>query len=72
MIKFKESKTYYVEFKLELEKGGVTLEILNAKKQLILSLNSGETFKIEAESGQRYYMVIRFNSATGSYEVNWE
>ena len=72
VIKFKESKTYYAEFKLELEKGGVTLEILNTKKQLILSLNSSETFKIEAESGQRYYMVIRFKSASGSYEVNWE
>lgn len=72
VIKLKESKTYYAEFKLELEKGEVTFEILNAKKQLILSLNRSETFKIEAERGQRYYMVIRFKSATGSYEVDWE
>ena len=72
VIKLKESKTYYAEFKLELEKGEVTLELLDAKKQLILSLNSNETLKIEAERGQKYYMVIRFKSATGSYEVNWE
>lgn len=27
--------------------------------------------KIEVENGQKYYMILRFKSATGSYEVNW-
>ena len=69
---FKESKVYNIDFKLELEKGEVVLELLDAKKQVILSLNKSECSKIKVESRQRYYMVIRFKSATGNYEVIWE
>ena len=72
VIKFKESKVYNIDFKLELEKGEVVLELLDAKKQVILSLNKSECFKIKVESRQRYYMILRFKSATGNYEVTWE
>lgn len=72
VVKFKESKVYNINFKLELEKGEVVLELLDAKKQVILSLNKSECSKIKVESRQRYYMILRFKSATGSYEVIWE
>lgn len=72
VVKFKESKIYHVDFNVELEKGEVTLELLDKKKQLIVSLNGNESSKIEVESGERYYMILRFKSATGSYEVSWE
>ena len=72
VIKFKESKVYHVNFGLELEKGEVALELLDEKKQIILSLNGNDTSEIEVENGKRYYMILRFKSATGSYEVTWE
>ena len=72
VVKFKENKLYHVDFRLELEKGGVMLELLDARKQVILSLNGSEGAKIEVKSGERYYMILRFKSATGSYEVSWE
>ena len=72
VVKFKESKIYHVDFNVELEKGEVTLELLDVKKQLMLSLNGSEISKIEVKNGQRYYMVLRFKAATGSYEVSWE
>lgn len=72
VVKFKESKLYHVDFRLELEKGEVMLELLDARKQVILSLNGSEGAKIEVESGERYYMILRFKSATGSYEVSWD
>ena len=72
VIKFKNSKVYHVDFKLELEKGEVILEILDAKKQSVLALNSSKISEIEVVGGQRYYMVLRFRSASGSYEVTWE
>ncbi|MBR4983444.1 MAG: hypothetical protein IKY94_12890 [Lachnospiraceae bacterium] len=72
VVKFKENKLYHVDFRLELEKGGVMLELLDARKQVILSLNGSEGAKIEVESGERYYMILRFKSATGSYEVSWD
>ena len=72
VVRFKESKLYHVDFRLELEKGGVMLELLDARKQVILSLNGSEGAKIEVKSGERYYMILRFKSATGSYEVSWE
>lgn len=72
VVKFKESKIYHVDFNVELEKGEVTLELLDTRKQVILSLNGSEGAKIEVESGKRYYMILRFKSATGSYEVSWD
>lgn len=72
VVKFKESKMYHVDFNVELEKGEVTLEFLDAKKQLILSLNGSDISQIKVENRQRYYMVLRFKTATGSYEVSWE
>ena len=72
VVKFKENKLYHVDFRLELEKGGVMLELLDARKQVILSLNGSEGAKIEVKSGEIYYMILRFKSATGSYEVSWE
>ena len=72
VIKFKESKVYHVNFGLELEKGEVALELLDEKKQIILSLNGNDTSEIEVESRKRYYMILRFKSATGNYEVTWE
>lgn len=72
VVKFKESKVYNIDFKLELEKGEVVLELLDAKKQVILSLNKSECSKIKVENGKRYCMILRFKSATGSYEVTWE
>ena len=72
VIKFKNSKVYHVDFKLELEKGEVILEILDAKKQSVLALNSSKISEIEVVGGQRYYMVLRFKSASGSYEITWE
>mgnify|MGYP003292195590 CR=1 FL=1 len=71
-VKFKESKPYHIDFKSELEKGEVTLELLDAKKQILLSLNGSEASEIKVENGQRYYMIIRFKSASGNYEVAWE
>lgn len=72
VVKFKESKVYNIDFKLELEKGEVALELLDEKKQIILSLNVNDTSEIEVESRKRYYMILRFKSATGNYEVTWE
>lgn len=72
VVKFKENKLYHVDFRLELEKGEVTLELLDTRKQVILSLNGSEGAKIEVERGKRYYMILRFKSATGSYEVSWD
>ena len=72
VVRFKESKLYHVDFRLELEKGEVMLELLDAKKQLVLALSGCAISEIEVESGQKYYMVIRFKSASGSYEISWE
>lgn len=72
VVRFKESKLYHVDFRLELEKGEVMLELLDAKKQLVLALSGSAISEIEVESGQKYYMVIRFKSASGSYEISWE
>ena len=72
VIKFEEDRTYHFNLNLELSKGDVKVEILNSEKQCLLSLDQNATVgNITVEKGKRYYMLVRFQAASGQYTVNW-
>ena len=72
VIRFKDSRTYCVFFDCELSKGDVSVEILNSAKQTVVCLNCNTPYgRIDAEKGKRYYLLIRFQSATGRYTLSW-
>ena len=73
VIRFRDSRIYCVAFDSELTKGDVSVEILNSAKQTVacLSLNTPNG-RIDAEKGKRYYLLIRFQSATGRYILSWD
>ena len=73
IIKFEDSRRYRLSMKTELTKGDVSVEILDSKKKLVIRLGSNsKSGSFHAEKGKRYYLVVRFKSATGKYELHWD
>ena len=72
VIRFKESREYEFSFETELEKGEVSVELWKGNKDKILSLTDRGTQTVSVESKERYYLVLRFVSATGNYHVDWK
>lgn len=73
VIRFRDSRTYCVFFDCELSKGDVLVEILNSAKQPMVCLNSSiPNGIINVEKVKRYYLLIRFQSATGRYTLSWD
>ncbi len=72
VMRFEENKTYCFKLRTELTKGEVSVEILDSNKQKILELNSvHQSERIDVYKGERYYMVFRFQMASGKYELKW-
>ena len=72
VIKFKESRQYQFTFGSDITKGSITAEIQNRDKKPILILDSENPQGIlDVDSRERYYLVVRFNKATGSFEMKW-
>ena len=73
IVKFAESRNYHFTFAPELNKGEMSAELLNSKKEKLLTLDGSKpSADIYLENGVRYYLVYRFKSASGKYELNWE
>ena len=73
VIRFRDSRAYFVVFDSDLTKGDVSVEIVNSAKQTMICLNSSiPNGIINVEKGKRYYLLIRFQSATGRYTFSWD
>ncbi len=73
ILRFRDSRSYRIFFNLELAGGDASAEILDSAKRTVLRLDSlVRSGSISVEKGKRYYLVLRFRSATGSYTLNWD
>ena len=73
VVRFKKSGTIRFTFQSELFAGNVTAELLDASKKVVLQLSSANPIAdLQVEAKKMYYLVIRFQSATGSYQLDWE
>ena len=70
VIRFRESREYVFSFETELEKGEVCVELWKGNKDKILSLTDRGTQTVRVESKERYYLILRFVTATGSNHVD--
>lgn len=71
VIRFKESGEYQFVLETELEKGEVNIELWdNNQEKVLLMTNQGNQI-ITVESKKRYYLILRFESATGNYNMDW-
>lgn len=73
MVRFRKSKEYTLFLNANITEGTVTVEILDKDKQVILCLTPEEKAgSLIADRKQKYYMVYRFENASGAYEISWE
>ena len=73
VLRFKESKPYEFTFKGKISKGTVQAYVLESNKIPELVLDSECPSRIvHAVKGQRYYLVIRFQNASGEYTLSWK
>lgn len=73
VVTFRESGSVDFRFDLELSKGDVAMELLDASKNCILRLDPAvQHAQIPIEAKKRYYLVFRFHSASGRYLLTWE
>lgn len=71
VFKFEESKQYQFTFDADLSKGNVSVELLDASKKRVMFLKENRCGEVSVEAGKRYYLMIRFESATGNYQLDW-
>lgn len=68
-----ESRSYHFYLKSSLSQGETTLTLYDPAKKILLSLDTqlpeGE---IWLEKGRPYTLKIRFDHATGSYDLSWK
>lgn len=73
VAKFRKSKEYKFNLNASVADGSVSVELLNKEKQVVMRLTPEEPeSSITVDKKQRYYMVYKFESATGTYELTWE
>lgn len=71
VIRFKENREYEFHFETELEKGEVSIELWDNKQEKVLSMTNKGSQAVAVERKKRYYLILRFESATGSYNIEW-
>ena len=73
VLRFKESKPYEFTFKGKITKGTVQAYVLESNKipDLVLD-NDCPSGIVHAVKDQRYYLVIRFQNASGEYTLSWK
>ena len=72
VIKVQETKPYRFTFDCNLTAGTVRIEIVDASKNTILTLDeSHPAATVDLEKGKRYHLICRFNGASGDYVLDW-
>ena len=70
VIRFKEDGTYTFTLDAELSKGTVSVELEDSAKQKTMQLDSSHgSAAVTVEKKKRYYLIVRFHSATGRYTL---
>ena len=70
VVTFKETGTYTFVLDAQLSKGDMSVELLDSAKQKILQLNCADrSASITVEQKKKYYLIVHFRSATGSYSL---
>ena len=73
VAKFRKSKEYKFHLNASMAEGTLSVKLLNKEKQVVMCLTP-ETpdGSIMVDKKQRYYMVYKYENASGAYEMTWE
>ena len=73
VARFRNSKEYKFHLDAGLAEGAISVEVLDKEKNVLMKLTPetpDASFMVDKK--QKYYMVYKFDHATGSYEMTWE
>ncbi len=72
VIKFKESREYQFIFNCTISKGDIVVEVQNRHKETVLVLDTvHRNGVLDAHCAERYYLILKFKKADGSFELTW-
>ena len=72
IIKVQETKQYRFSFDCNLTAGTILVEVLDASKKTILTLDkTHRCAAVDLEKGKRYDLIVRFKAASGDYVLDW-
>ena len=70
VVRFESDGTYRYFLDAELTKGALSVELLDADKEKIMHLDcASPSASVTVERKKKYYLIIRFRSATGRYTL---
>ena len=70
IVRFKEDGICTYTLDAELTKGDLSVELLDAAKKKIMQLDCiNRSASVAVEGKKKYYLIIRFRSATGRYTL---
>ncbi len=73
IVRFRHSKEYHFYLDAGITVGAVSIEVLNKEKQAVLLLTPEQPeAAMMADRKKKYYMVYKFENASGAYEMRWE
>ena len=73
VIRLKQRGTYCFTLRSDLSKGKLAAELLDQKKRVMMRLDDQHRrICIDADRPQRCTLIVRFQAASGDYELNWD
>ena len=72
VLRFRESRSYSFRLSGHLQQGAVTVQILDSRRCPVMTLTADQPDGIlSIQKGARYFLIIRFQSASGDYQLEW-
>ncbi len=72
IVKLEKDKVYNFTLHSNLTAGSIAVELIDKNKQIVLRLDvDNYTAVFGSNHSGRYTLIIRFHSATGEYELDW-
>lgn len=71
VVRFDESRAYHFTLDAALDKGSISVELLDSARSTVMTLSGSGSAEAAVESGVRYRLIIRLKSATGEYSLDW-
>ena len=73
IIRLDGCQTYYFQLVQSLTDGEISVEILDKRKESVLTLNEQNTCEnLYSAKKSRYCLIVRIKKASGNYELNWK
>lgn len=72
VLRFRESRSYSFCLTARVQQGEMAVQILDRQRIPVLTLTPASPNGVfAARAGEKYYLVIRFQNASGSYQLDW-